>query len=81
MDLDEFLFYEKKKNPSFTKKEFAKRLGVSAAFLSKIISLQQAPSAKIAYKIQKLTDGQVSGWNLIFNFYEEESKKNENRNS
>lgn len=65
MDLDEYLFYEKKKNKNFTTRQFAQALGLNTNYLHKIVSGFLTPSAQLAYQIEKLTEGKVSGWQLI----------------
>lgn len=59
MDLDEFLFYEKKKNKEFSNKVFAKKIGFSHTYLSNVMSGKYLPSAHILYEIDKYSNGQV----------------------
>ena len=78
MDLDEYLFYEKKKDPSFSNKKFAKKLGISQVHLSRILSGKFAFSAKVAIKISKITSGKVDIIKLLKKSHPEEKKRNEN---
>ena len=65
MDLDEYLFFEYKKDKSFTKKKFAEKLGITHTHFSKILTGTVSITSEIAYKIEQLTNGEVSGWDLI----------------
>jgi len=80
MDLDEWLFFEKKKIPGFTVKQFCKDLDIHVATFYCIKSGQRAPSSKLAYQIEKYTNGKVKGWDLIVKAMERSSciKKQEN---
>lgn len=69
MDLDEWIFYEHKKNKKFTIKSFAKELGISTNLLSRLVNGINAPTARMAYKIDLFTHGEVSGWGLILKYY------------
>lgn len=67
MDIKEFIFYENRKDKTFTQKKMAQLLGVSAVHLSQIICGRAIASSSLAYKIEQLTEGKVSGWELIKN--------------
>lgn len=74
MELDEYLFFEKKKNSYMTHTYFAKLIGISRKTLYNIIHKRIAPSSLTAYKIDIVTKHQVSGWKLIFEFYSKQEK-------
>lgn len=59
MDLDEYVFYEKKKNPNFTQQQFAKSLGISPNHLCQVKKGKLPLSYKLANKILKKTKGKV----------------------
>lgn len=69
MDLDEYLFYEKKKNPCFTYKLFAKRLGVSPHHFGRIIRKQVSPIG-VAYNLWKISEGQIDIGKMIIEYFE-----------
>jgi transcriptional regulator with XRE-family HTH domain len=73
MDLDEYVFYEKKKDKNFTLKTLAAQLEISENTLSKLIHLQNIPTTRIAYKIETFTEGKVSGWGLIKKYMEKQN--------
>jgi len=70
MDLDEFLFYEKKKNKDFLDFEFAEKLGITRHHLSNLRHGKFVPSARLAYKIYIATDKKVDVWKMIIKYYE-----------
>lgn len=65
MDLDEYVFYEKKNNENFRIVDFAKKVGISLNLMSRLINKRLPPSARVAYLIDSVTEGKVSGWDLI----------------
>lgn len=71
MDLEEYLFYRKKKDPSFQEKEFAKLLGISRKKLWEIKSGRDAPSSKMILLIDKHTNGEVDVMEMIRAFYKD----------
>lgn len=75
MDLDEYIFYEKKKDKNFTIKSFAEQLGISVNLLSRLIHYENIATARVAYKIEKTTQGKVSGWGLIKNYMEKQENE------
>lgn len=72
MDLDEYFFYEKRKNQSFRRTEFAKKIGITDSTLSLLVTGKKCPTSKVAYLIEKHTNHVVSGWGLIKTFYDKE---------
>lgn len=64
MDLDEYLFYQQRKNPHFTHRQFAKMLGIDHTTFSRILK-GQPMSLKLAYKIEIATEGKISAWELL----------------
>ena len=75
MDLDEYIFYEKKKDKNFSRQAFADKLGISLNLLCRLMILSSPPTSRMAYKIEKITEGKVSGWHLITKYMEK--KENE----
>lgn len=75
MDLDEYLFFEKKKNSYMTTSYFAKLIGINRSTLYMIMKKKRPPSSSIAYKIEIATNHEVSGWKLIFDYYSKQAKK------
>jgi transcriptional regulator with XRE-family HTH domain len=73
MDLDEWLFYRKKKDPGFTAYRMAREMGISPSKLSLIKDGLAAPTSKQAFLIAAYTNYEVSGWDLIKNIYERDS--------
>lgn len=69
MDLDEYLFYQKKKDSTFKEKDFAKKLDLSQHQLWNIKKKNIAPSSKSVYLIEKLTNGEVDTMQMIRDFY------------
>jgi transcriptional regulator with XRE-family HTH domain len=65
MDLDEYIFYENRKDKRFSKKAFAEKLGIDPKYFLRVASGKMRPSSELAYKIEQLTEGKVSGWELI----------------
>lgn len=64
MDLKTYL-----ESRSFTKKEFAKLIGISSAAVSNYICKKRKPALDIAIKIEQVTKGKVSAQDL-FNWWE-----------
>ncbi len=75
MDLDEYLFFEKRKDPTFTHKKFAKKLGISASHLSSILNKRFSP-AGLTYKIWEITEGKVDIGKLLIDYFEHCKRKN-----
>lgn len=73
MDLEEFLFYEKQKDRSFTVTKFAEKLGITKSYLNRIRKGMHPPATRLAYQIYKESKGQIDVWKLIKNYYEKES--------
>lgn len=69
MDLDEYLFYAKKKDKKFSEKAFAKEIGITHTHLINIIKGRVPPSGKTAYAIYRCCDKEVDVWQLIFKYY------------
>jgi DNA-binding transcriptional regulator YdaS (Cro superfamily) len=67
MDLKEYIFYENRKDKTFTQKKMAEMLGIAPSRLSQIVTGRIQISGSLAYKIEQLTEGKVSGWELIKN--------------
>jgi predicted transcriptional regulator len=74
MDLDEYLFYKKKNNPEFTHQQFAHEAGIGLVTLYSVLSGDKVARSETAYKIDKYTNGQVSGWELITKAVERKMK-------
>jgi predicted transcriptional regulator len=53
----------------FTKKEFARLIGVSSAAVSNYICKKRKPALDIAIRIEQVTDGKVTAQDL-FNWWE-----------
>lgn len=77
MELDEYFFYEKRKNDKFTQKQMAEDLKITRHQLSRIMRRHECPSIKVALRIEKYTNGQVSGWEMIKKFHEKKGKCSE----
>ena len=74
MDLDEYLFYEKKKNKEFSETSFAKKLGFTPGYFSRILNKQQLPSAHFLYQLDKLTEGKVDVLKMLKDSYNQKDK-------
>lgn len=72
MDLYEYLMLCKVKNRKFTYATFAKKLGIKPITLGRIVNGHARPSFDIAYKIEKLSEGKVNGWELLLSFTKDE---------
>ncbi len=70
MDLQEYLFYRKRKDASFQEKNFAALLGITQHQLWKIKTGKLAPTAKMLLLIEKHTNGEVDVMKMIRDFYE-----------
>lgn len=79
MDLDEYIFYQQKENPGYTKAQFAKEIGVSMAALRSIIQQKSLPTTRAALAIHRKTDGIVNGWDLIVEISEKLEGQNAKR--
>jgi len=73
MDLDEYLFYRKQKDPHFTHAEFAKKLGVGKVHFCGIVRKKRSPTA-IAYKLWKESEGKIDIGKLIIDYFMEQEK-------
>lgn len=80
MDLVEWMFFEKSKDKKFDRKAMAKRFGISLSYLNNIILMYKPPKAEMAYHIEKITNGKVSGWDLIKKCMEHKEKKEKDKN-
>lgn len=65
MDLKEYFFFEKRKDPTFSVKKFAEKLGIKRQTLYRIASGTMRTSLDRALLIEKLTEGKVSGLEVI----------------
>jgi plasmid maintenance system antidote protein VapI len=65
MDLEEYFFYEKRKDRSLTKKTLAKRLGISVPTFDNMITFSQPITIKMALQIEESTDGVVTAMELL----------------
>lgn len=71
MDLEEYLFYRKRKDSSFQEQHFAKQLGITQHQLWKIKTGKIPPSSKMILLIQKHTNGEVDVMEMIRAFYKD----------
>lgn len=56
-------------NNKITITDFAKKIGIHRNNLSRIINGNHFPSRTVAYKIEKLTSGEVTAESLLFKKY------------
>ena len=70
MDLDEYLFYKQKKDPTYTYRHFADEVGISLHQLWAIRKKRGAPSAKTMYLIDKHTNRTVDVMEMVREFFE-----------
>lgn len=70
MDLSDWVYFEKKKDRSYSREKFAKQIGISKPYLDRIMNLDRPATSRVAYMIEKVTDGKVSGWELIKKYME-----------
>jgi plasmid maintenance system antidote protein VapI len=77
MDLDEWLFYEKKKNTIFSRADFARKIRVAVNHLDRMAAGNYPISAPVAYKIWKYTEGKVNGWELMLKYQEKKALQEE----
>ncbi len=73
MDLDEYFFYEKKKNKRFSATDFAKKVGVTKFWLNNVAKRRTVPGPKLAYLIHKESNGMVDVWQMIVDYYDNET--------
>lgn len=76
MDLQDYIYYRKKSEEGFTDKKFAEMLGITQEFLSRIKHYRSSPSIELAQKIEEITGGQVSGWELLKQYDKKQREKN-----
>lgn len=74
MDLDEYLFYEKKKNKEFSDMKFAETLGFTKGYFSRVQSGVQLPSAHFLYLIDKHSEGKVDVLKMLKEAYSKKDK-------
>ncbi len=72
MDLEEYLFYRKRKDSSFQEKNFASELGITQHQLWKIKTGKVVPTAKMIMLIQQHTNGEVDVMKMIRDFYDKQ---------
>lgn len=70
MDLDEYVFFKKKNDKSFTDKKFAEMLGITRDHFYRLKTGNRSPSGKVAYLIDKVTEKKVDVMEMIRRFYE-----------
>lgn len=75
MDLDDYIYNRKKNEKGFTDKKFAEDLGISQEFLSRIKHYRSPPSIDLAIKIEEVTEGVVSGWELLKKYNSKQKEK------
>jgi DNA-binding transcriptional regulator YdaS (Cro superfamily) len=75
MDIREYIFYEKVKDKTFSRKKFAQQIGISKGYLDKIMSKKTCIRAWIAYRIEQVTEGKISGWQLIKDYMENKNER------
>lgn len=63
MILEEYIFLNRK---ILKKKDLSKRLGISTTHLNNLINGSQAPSLKLAKRIEEVTEGKVSKVEALF---------------
>jgi transcriptional regulator with XRE-family HTH domain len=73
--LDEYLWALKKKNRHFKDKDFADKIGISPGYLSFLKIGIRIPSLKLALKIEKASNGELSAVELIKKALKEKEKK------
>lgn len=76
MELDEWIFYEKRKRTNFSLKQMAEDIGVTTSTLSRIVHKHIPPQSYVAYNIEKYTNGEIIGWDMIKDFYDNEKNDN-----
>ena len=74
MDLDEYLFYEKKKSKDFSDNKFAQKLGYSKSYFSRVLTKKITPGAHFLYALDKLTEGKVDVLKMLREAYIEKDK-------
>jgi len=74
LDLDEYLFYEKKKNKEFSDTKFAKKLGFSTGYFSRVLKKKQLPSAHFLYELDKHSEGKIDIVKMLKEAYEQKEK-------
>lgn len=65
MELIDWLHAKRKEDPTYTGKRFAEIIGAHPSRLGRIMRYKVCPSSKIALKIEEVTEGAVSGWEII----------------
>jgi transcriptional regulator with XRE-family HTH domain len=60
MNLKDFFRHKKFEEPDFTETKFAKILGITSPYLSRLKHEKDIPSLELAYLIEQETDGRVS---------------------
>ena len=62
--LEKYLYMRKKKDKTFTEDAFAKDLGISREYLSRIKRQKMQPSFELAVRIEKATAGKITALSL-----------------
>jgi transcriptional regulator with XRE-family HTH domain len=65
MDLYEWLTRKRIEDRNFKDIQFAKKLGINRAQISRLKQGRYRPSVELAMKIEELTDGQVNAWEIL----------------
>ncbi len=71
LDLDEYLFYEKKKSKDFSDTKFSQQLGYSKSYFSRVLTKKITPGAHFLYALDKLTDGKVDILKMLREAYKD----------
>ncbi len=76
MDLEDYLYFEHKKNRKFTQKTFAKLIGVHSSCLSSYFTKPEyCFSMRTARRIEEVTGGQIKAYELLDAKYNPQKRK------
>ncbi len=69
MDLEEYLFYEKRKDENFSMEKYAKKFGITLIHFYNILS-KRSPPTQIAYRLWKESGGKIDIAKTIIDYHE-----------
>lgn len=69
MDIDDYVFQKRKKDPTYTYKKLAKELGISSNYLQNIRKKRVLPNARFCIRLSEVTNGQVDPMEIMKEIY------------
>lgn len=74
MDISDYIHKRKKTEPKYSDRKLAHELNIPPSQLSRIKTYKIPLSTKLAMKIEEVTNGEVSGWDMIKEFHKRKEK-------